>query len=62
MQRYGLKVSQYREYVGEVVIYFKHAGQRFRCIAALREAQGNIFLATWYEDENGNICNYEEIE
>ncbi len=59
---YGLKISQYREYVGEVVIYFKYPGQRFGCVQRLMEAQSSLYLSTWYEDENGNITNYEEIE
>jgi len=58
--RYGLRISQYREYVGEVVIYFSCPIRRMSCINALKESDTTLFYATWYEDGDGNITEFDE--
>ena len=58
--RYGLRISQYREYVGEIVVYFSCPIKRLTALNCLRVSDGTLFFATWVEDENGIISQFEE--
>ncbi len=58
---YGLRISQYREYVGEVVIYFKCPIKRMAALNYLRDSETYLFFATWFEDDNGLLSNFEEF-
>ena len=60
--RYGLRISQYREYVGEIVIYFNCPIKRLTALNCLRVSDGTLFFATWVEDENGIISQFEEYD
>jgi len=60
--RYGLRISQYREYVGEIVVYFSCPIQRLTSINSLRVSEGTLFFATWVEDDNGIISQFEEYD
>ena len=58
--RYGLRISQYREYVGEIVIYFNCPIKRLTALNCLKGCDNTLFFATWYEDGEGNITQFEE--
>ena len=58
--RYGLRISQYREYVGEIVVYFSCPIKRLTAVNCLKGCDGTLFFATWYEDGEGNITQFEE--
>jgi len=56
---YGLRLTQYDN---EIFLYFEDNSARDMFLSTLKLARSAPWLATWREDGQGNIADFQEFE